>query len=97
MHVTVELDGNPMRLGIAWRTDEAEPGTVILTHVVAGSPAAEAGLQVGDRIYRATGRDFADEDALLELVKTSGDLLTLLVERDGQLRTVVVQLPVDAA
>ncbi len=97
LNLTVELDGNPMRLGITWRTDEAEPGTVILTHVVPGSPAAEAGMQVGDRIYRVAGRDFADEAALLELVKTTDDLLTFLVERDGQLRTVVVQLPVDAS
>ncbi|NQU25142.1 MAG: PDZ domain-containing protein [Candidatus Nealsonbacteria bacterium] len=97
VQLTVELDGNPMRLGITWRTDEAEPGTVILTHVVPGSPAAEAELQAGDRIYRAAGQNFADEPAFLELVKTPGDVLTLLIERDGQLRTVVVQLPVDAA
>ncbi len=42
-------------------------------------------------------QNFADEPAFLELVKTPGDVLTFQVERDGQLRTVIVQLPVDAA
>lgn len=30
----------PLRVGISWRVDEAEPGTVVISHVVADSPAA---------------------------------------------------------
>ena len=88
----VELDGKPMRLGITWRTDEAEPGTIILNRVVAGSPAAEAGLRVGDRIYQVGGEDFDDDRRFIELVNTLSDPLQLLIERDGQLRTVVLHL-----
>ncbi len=89
--ISVELTGQPLRLGITWRVDEAEPGTIILTHVVPGSPAARAGLQAGDRIYQIAGQDFADETAFLEILKTQTDPLELLVDRNGKLHTVVIQ------
>ncbi len=89
--VSVDLPGQPLRLGITWRVDEAEPGTIILTYVVPGTPAARAGLQAGDRIYQIAGRDFADETAFVEMLKTLPDPLELLVDRDGKLRTVVIQ------
>jgi len=90
--ISVELTGQPLRLGIVWRVDDAEPGTIILTHVVPGSPAARAGLLSGDRIYQIAGRDFADETAFLEMVKTLPDPLELLIDRDGRLRTIVIQI-----
>jgi hypothetical protein len=90
--IPVDLPGQPLRLGIVWRVDEAEPGTVILTHVVAGTPAARAGLQAGDRIYQVAGRDFADETAFVEMLKIQADPLDVLVDRDGKLRTVIIQL-----
>lgn len=83
----------PMRLGIAWRTDDAEPDTVIVSHVNAGSAAAAAGLRVGDRIYGVGGRDFANDTAFAQLARTLPGPLELLVERDGRLRTVVVRFP----
>jgi S1-C subfamily serine protease len=89
--ISVQLGGQPLRLGITWRVDDAEPGAIILTHVVPGTPAARAGLQVGDRIYQVTGRDFADESAFVELLKTDADPLDFLIERDGRLRTVELQ------
>ncbi len=90
LELSVQLDGNPLRIGITWREDDAEPGTVILTHVVTGSPAANAGLRAGDRIYQVATQDFADGDAFISLVNNPSDMLQFLVERDGQLRTVVV-------
>ena len=89
----VKLSGSPLRWGILWRVDDAEPGVVILTYIVPGSPAAQAGLSAGDRIYQVAGRDFADEAAFAQLAKTLTASLQLLVERDGRLRVVVLQLP----
>ncbi len=89
--ISVDLSGQPLRLGITWRVDEAEPGTIILTNVVPGTPAARAGLQAGDRIYQVAGRDFTDETAFVEMLKTQADSLDLLVDRDGKLRTAVIQ------
>ena len=85
------LAGDPLRWGMTWRVDDAEPGTIILTYVVHGSAAARAGLVAGDRIYRVGGRDFADEPAFVRLTKTPAESLPLLVERDGRLRNVTLQ------
>ena len=93
LELSVDLLGTPLRWGIMWRVDDAEPAAVILTHVVPGSPAARAGLSAGDRIYRVAGRDFADETAFAELAKTLAMPIQLLVERDGRLRVIMLQLP----
>ena len=90
LELTVKLDDKPMRLGLTWRVDPAEPGTIILARVVPGTPAARAGLRVGDRIYQIAGRDFADDAEFAKLAKTLPGPLQLLVERDGKLRTVVL-------
>jgi S1-C subfamily serine protease len=91
----------PPRLGISWRGDEAEPGTVCLTRVVAGTPAAAAGLEVLDRIGAVNGQPFADEDsfraAILELIDTGTSRFTLLVETRGRLRTLIINLPASEA
>jgi hypothetical protein len=83
----------PLRLGIAWRIDDTEPDTVIISHVATGSAAAAAGLRVGDRIYRVGGRDFANDTAFANLARTLPGPLVLLVERDGRLRSVVLHFP----
>jgi hypothetical protein len=91
LQLHLELPGSPLRWGLAWRVDDAEPGVVILTHVVAGTPAARADLRGGDRIYQVGGRDFADETGFLRATKSLTERLPLLVERNGRLRTVVLQ------
>ncbi len=93
LELHVKLAGNPMRWGILWRVDEAEPGVIILAHIVPGSLAAQAGLRVGDRIYGVAGRNFADEAVFAQLAKSLPLPLQLLVERDGRLRTVILQIP----
>ena len=79
------------RLGISWRTDEAEPGSVYLTHVAANSPAAAAGLAVEDRIYAVNGQPFADanefRNAVVGLLDADVAEFTLQVESRGHVRT----------
>jgi hypothetical protein len=91
LKLAVTLDGNLLRWGVVWRLDDAEPGVIILTHVVPGSPAARAGLKVGDRIYQVASHDFADEAAFALLAKTPADSLQLLIERESRLRTVTIR------
>ena len=86
----IELDGRPLRIGISWRLDDAEPSTVLLTRVVPASPAEAAGLQVGDRIYDVQGERFSDSEQLFELLTTLSSPMTLSVERAGQIRTVTL-------
>lgn len=91
--ITVHLAGQPIRVGIAWREDEADPGTVMLTRIVSGSPAYLAGLKTRDRIYRLNNRTFSDGNELLEMLATANGKTDVLVERRGQLQTVQLELP----
>lgn len=89
-------DQPPPRLGISWRTDDAAPGAVCLSRVVAGTPAAAAGLAAGDRIYEIDGQPFADENTFETQITerlNSSVAFKLLVENRGHLRKVEVQMP----
>ncbi|HEX4143938.1 MAG TPA: M20/M25/M40 family metallo-hydrolase [Pirellulales bacterium] len=96
VELTLTLVGNPTRLGITWRSDDAEPGVVILNRVLPGSAADAAGLHVGDRIYRVAGHDFATADEFRELITRPATAIDLEVETHGQLRRVTLDLPREA-
>ena len=63
----------------------------VIEAVAADSPAAKAGLMVGDQIKKIDGRDIATRVELLDAAaKGKGAPLTLEVLRDGHLQTVTV-------
>jgi hypothetical protein len=95
INMTLELAGEPVRLGISWRTDDAEPGTVIVNRVTPGSAADLAGLHVGDRIYRIGGQDFADGEQFRQLAVNSSGRILLEVETLGRVRALEI-VPIDA-
>lgn len=72
-------------LGITpWRP--AVPAT--LGQVLDDSPAASAGLQVGDHIVSVGGRELADWSAFVSVVRDhAGQPLTVEIERDGERKT----------
>jgi hypothetical protein len=88
----VNLSGTPVRVGISWREDPAEPRALFLVQVVPGSPAERAGLQVGDRIYEISDLTFTGSDQFMELINSLPGPLTLLVERNGRVFTVTVEV-----
>ncbi len=88
--VVVQLEGQPLRLGVTWEQDAAEPGTVTLKQVYPGTAAAKAGLRPGDRIYQVGGRSFANDEEFAGWVTTLPGPLELQVERQGRVTTVVV-------
>ena len=91
------LPGKPLRLGITWRVDEADPGALVLIGVAADSPAGKVDLQPGDRICRIDGQDFADEGRFIQLANSLSAPLVLQVERDGRLHTVELHVaPVES-
>lgn len=94
IELRVQLAGQPLRLGISWRLDDAEPGVVILARVVPDSPAARAGLRVNDRIYEVAGQSFSNDAELRQLVSEPAvESLELLTERQGRLQSVRLELP----
>lgn len=93
LKLPLELDGTPIRVGLSWRIDDAEPGTVLVTRVVPYSPAAAAGIKVGDYVHQVSGEKFENEQAFLRLLNTAASPLELTLERNGQLHTVRLEVP----
>ncbi|MFO7901309.1 MAG: M28 family peptidase [Planctomycetota bacterium] len=89
--VPVNPRGTPVRLGISWKQDAADPSMVILTRVIPGSAADQAGLRVGDRIYAVDGQGFADGKAFGNLARRRPGPLRLKVERDGIIEHMTVR------
>jgi S1-C subfamily serine protease len=91
--MTVDLAGSPVRVGISWRDDDAEPGAAIVTRVVPGSRAQRAGVRPGDRIYEVSGRQYDSGDELRELLTTLDGPIEFTLERRGRLSRVSIDLP----
>lgn len=88
----VAIDGAPSRVGISWRLDDAEPDSVILVRIIPGSPAHQAGLKVGDRLYEVAGNSIAGSAALSkQLAELEGEV-DLRVERAGKIRNVKMKI-----
>jgi hypothetical protein len=88
----VALNGKPVRLGFSWRVDDAEPGNLIVTRTVTGSPAAVAGLLPNDRVFAVGGESFADGVEFLERAAVLRSPIELTMERNGQTRPVVLEI-----
>jgi S1-C subfamily serine protease len=80
-------------IGIEWQDTEGRPR---ITHVVAGSPAATAGVQVGDVVTAFNGvpGDSKDEVLWAEMKRSlvPGKVATLAVTRDGKAMELRVEL-----
>ncbi|MEX2137677.1 MAG: M20/M25/M40 family metallo-hydrolase [Pirellulales bacterium] len=85
--VRLALTGQPLRVGIAWRVDEAEPTLVQIVRVTPGSPAASAGIRLFDRIYEVNGERFSSIDEFGRLMATD-EPLKLLAETQGRMRMI---------
>ena len=90
--LAVTLDGTPVRVGLTWREDDAEPGTVVVNQVVPASAAQIAGVQVRDRVYSVANQRFQNGEEFRKLITTLPGPLELVVEREG--RVFPVKLPV---
>ncbi|HVT29384.1 MAG TPA: M20/M25/M40 family metallo-hydrolase [Lacipirellulaceae bacterium] len=98
---TASLDNWPAdqprpQLGISWREDNAEPGSVYLVRIVGGTPAAAADLAVGDRIDELNDHPIANAAAfqteIESLLRSAQPEFRMLVERGGHMRTITVKM-----
>ncbi|TLD71795.1 serine protease [Phragmitibacter flavus] len=72
----------------------AKPDGLVIQEVVANSPAALAQLQTGDRILTINNQPVtvpADFSTAIRR-RAAGEIVTLQIQRDGQLRTVDIKL-----
>lgn len=90
--VMVTLDGAPVRVGVSWVPDEAEPGCVLVKAVLPSSPAEKAGLRAVDRIIALDGRQFSGGDEFETRLGAAQAKLSLTVERRGVLHEMELEL-----
>ncbi len=90
--VQVTLEGPPIRIGITWVRDEAEPRCVLIKRVVPTSPAERAGLLPVDRIYAVNDEEFTTGEDFEKLLFQDRRKLELTVERDGKILRVPLVL-----
>jgi membrane-associated protease RseP (regulator of RpoE activity) len=90
--IAVTPVGPPIRIGITWRSDDAEPDSVLLTQVVYGSAAHAAGLQVRDRVYAVGGQRFTSSDEFTRLLTTQAGPLELQIERQGRIKSLTLDV-----
>ncbi|MCL5959497.1 MAG: PDZ domain-containing protein [Chloroflexi bacterium] len=84
----------PLTPAIAARLSIPQSTGALVRRVVAGSPAASAGLQNGDVIAEIDGKALNGESALAEAINAHqvGDTISLTILRDGQQSSVQVTL-----
>jgi regulator of sigma E protease len=71
----------------------SQPKQLILTDVVAGSPAAKAGIVRDDYLVKGNGKALEDDDALRAFTQeNAGKQVSLVVRHEGKERTVDVTL-----
>jgi S1-C subfamily serine protease len=75
------------------------PGGAQITQIVAGSPAAKAGLKVGDVVTSFDGKPVTSADELTAVVSGAkpGETVTVTVKRDGATKHLSVKLGVQPA
>ncbi len=95
--VQVPLVGKPIRIGINWRDDPAEPGVVAVNLLETGSPADVAGLKVNDRILQINDQDFANSDECRDMLLKSASPISVLIEREGRFKKLAIEIPEDPA
>jgi S1-C subfamily serine protease len=81
----ITLRGQPMRIGISWRNDAAEPSTSMISRVVPGSPADVAGLKFADRIHAVNGIPWSDTAAEPHPLNNIALPFTIDYERNGRI------------
>ena len=81
-------------LGVGLADEPAEGGGATLTEVAPGGPAADAGLREGDVVEAIAGDEVETPDAVRAAIESRdpGDDVQVRVRRDGQTRTVTVEL-----
>lgn len=82
---SVQFSTPPARIGISWREDSSEPGTISIIRVLPHSSADQAGLKPGDRVHQVAGKAFQDSHEFTQLMQSLELPMIVLVERNGQL------------
>ncbi|HLQ44400.1 MAG TPA: M28 family peptidase, partial [Planctomycetaceae bacterium] len=94
--LSVRLAGEPTRLGLTWRTDDAEPNCVILTQVLPHSPADHAGLKPQDRVLWIGDQPIPTSDSFRQYAQSLPSPIRVTFERGGVIQVTTIEAAPDA-
>jgi len=80
------------RWGIGTRADAGEPMNPVIVRITAGSPAAQAGVMLGDRVIAIDGTAVTDQADMVTRLASAGTHVAIDVDRRGR----VVRIDMDA-
>lgn len=91
LDLAFELAGVPVRLGIEWKTDVADPSVIVISDIVKSSPADLAQLKINDRIYKIGDKPFKNSEEFQKRATTLPLPFNVTVEREGLLKKIEIQ------
>jgi S1-C subfamily serine protease len=94
VHPLLGVSYTPLTPALAQRLQTNEQHGMVVTQVLPGSPASDAGLQTGDIITKFDGKSLDTESALAEALNSHkpGDKVAMTVSRDGSSKDLQVTL-----
>ncbi len=90
LEIPVSLRGNPVLFGFQWTMHDAEPGSVIVTRVTEGSPAAAAQLKSQHRILKINEKKITTRDDFEKLLTSADGSIIVDVELNGRFETLTI-------
>ena len=90
VEIPVTLRGNPVLYGFRWTIHDAEPGSAIVTQVVADSPAAAAKLKPQHRILKVNGKKTGTRGEFQESLISAQGLIRFDVELNGNFEALTI-------
>ena len=91
LEIEIQLRGEPTEWGFEYRRDSAEPDSIVVTAVTAAGPGDLAGLKRGDRIHSLSQELPEDNAELKQWLRESTGPLSVDIERDGKLSTLMLR------
>ena len=72
------------RWGIGTRADPGEPGNPVIVRITAASPAAQAGIMLGDRVIAIDGTTVTNQADMVARLAAAGSSVAIDVDRKGR-------------
>ncbi len=91
VQLTIEPAGDPVSLGLAWRVDEAEPGSVLSWALHQALRPTKQAVKLYDRVYEINGRRFTTSDEFRQLTNSLPSSAGISHGNSGKIRKVTVK------
>jgi hypothetical protein len=82
------------RWGMGTRADPGEPANPVIVRIAQGSPAAQGGMMLGDRVLAVDGTAVTNQADMVTRLAAAGNRVALDVDRKGRVTRIVMDVDV---